>query len=65
MWQNIFSMGLKKVAAEDFAKMLFLDTSQKLTNKEIAERIGVRPNTVSSLDKERSMAKITQIINDY
>ena len=39
-------MGLKKSQAEEYAKMLFLDTSQKLTQKEIAERVGVRPNTV-------------------
>lgn len=39
-------MGLKKTEAQEYAKMLYLDTSQKLTNKEIAERVGVRPNTV-------------------
>ena len=51
-------MGLKKVAAEDFAKMLFLDTSQKLTNKEIAERIGVRPNTVCVWIRKGSWQKL-------
>lgn len=41
-------MGLKKAEKEDYAKVLYLDTKQKLTNKEIAERVGVRPNTVSN-----------------
>ena len=40
-------MGLKKTAAQEYAKMLYIDTSQKLTIKEIAHRVGVRPNTVS------------------
>lgn len=39
-------MPLKKTQAKEYAKMLFLDTETKLTNKEIAERVGVRPNTV-------------------
>lgn len=45
-------MGLKKTQAYEFAKMLFLDTSQKLTDKEIAERAGVRPNTVGKWKKD-------------
>ena len=45
-------MGLKKKSAEDYAKMLYLDTSQKLTNKEIAERVDVRPNTISTWIKK-------------
>lgn len=40
-------MGLKKTEALEYAKMLYIDTNQKLTIKEIAERVGVRPNTVS------------------
>ncbi|MDB0603181.1 phage terminase small subunit-related protein [Tenacibaculum maritimum] len=51
-------MGLKKTAAEDYAKMLYVDTSQKLTNKEIAERIGVRPNTVSNWIKKGGWEKL-------
>ena len=39
-------MGLKKSQAKEYAKTLFLDTSKKLTQKEIAKRAGVRPNTV-------------------
>ena len=39
-------MGSKKTDAQAFAKMLYTDSSQKLTQKEIAERVGVRPNTV-------------------
>lgn len=50
---EIREMGLKKTKAMEYAKTLFLDTSQKLTNKEIAERVGVRPNTVSNwIEKE-------------
>mgnify|MGYP003931798833 CR=1 FL=1 len=46
-------MGLKKTKANEYAKTLFLDTNQKLTIKEIAERVGVRPNTVSNwIDKD-------------
>lgn len=46
-------MGLKKTKAQEYAKTLFLDTSQKLTNKEIAERVGVRPGTVGTwIEKE-------------
>jgi uncharacterized protein YjcR len=46
-------MGLKKTEAKEYARMLFLDTSQKLTNKEIADRVGVRPNTITKwIDQE-------------
>lgn len=46
-------MGMKKTKAMEFAKTLFLDTGQKLTNKEIAERVGVQPATIASwIDKQ-------------
>lgn len=51
-------MGLKKSEAQEYAKMLFLDTTQKLTIKEIAERVGVRPNTVSNWIKKEAWAKL-------
>ncbi len=51
-------MGLKKSEAQEYAKMLFLDTTQKLTIKEIAERVGVRPNTVSNWIKKESWDKL-------
>ena len=51
-------MGLKKKDAEDFAKMLFLDNSQKLTIKEISERVGVRHNTVSNWIKKGGWEKL-------
>jgi len=51
-------MGLKKSEAQEYAKMLFLDTTQKLTIKEIAERVGVRPNTVSNWIKKEGWAKL-------
>ena len=51
-------MGLKKKSAEDYAKMLYLDTSQKLTNKEIAERVDVRPNTISTWIKKGNWEKL-------
>jgi transcriptional regulator with XRE-family HTH domain len=51
-------MGLKKSEAQEYAKMLFLDTTQKLTIKEIAERVGVRPNTVSNWIKKESWGKL-------
>lgn len=51
-------MGLKKTQALEYAKMLFLDTEQKLTNKEIAERVGVRPNTVASWIKKEGWEKL-------
>ena len=51
-------MGLKKKSAEDYAKMLYLDTSQKLTNKEIAERVDVRPNTISNWIKKGNWEKL-------
>ncbi|MGV8814753.1 MAG: hypothetical protein ACOH2D_11655 [Gelidibacter sp.] len=51
-------MGLKKKAAEEYAKMLFTDKSQKLTIKEIAERAEVRPNTVSNWIKKGGWEKL-------
>ncbi len=51
-------MGLKKSEAEQYAKMLFTDNSQKLTLKEIAERVGVRPNTVTGWIKKGNWEKV-------
>tara|TARA_R100000306_G_C4379323_1_gene143399 strand:+ start:463 stop:906 length:444 start_codon:yes stop_codon:yes gene_type:complete len=51
-------MGLKKTQAQEFAKTLFLDTDQKLTIQEIAERVGVRPNTVSKWIKDGEWEKL-------
>lgn len=39
-------MGRSKIQAKDHAKTLYLDTKQKLTHKEIAERVGVSHNTI-------------------
>ena len=41
-------MGLNKTQSKEYAETLYLDTSQKLTNKEIADRVGVRPNTIGA-----------------
>ena len=51
-------MGLKKTEKQEYAKMLFLDTTQKLTIKEIAERATVRPNTVSNWIKKGGWEKL-------
>jgi len=51
-------MGLKKTQAQEFAKTLFLDTDQKLTIQEIAERVGVRPNTVGNWIKKQGWEKL-------
>lgn len=51
-------MGLKKTDALEYAKMLYLDTAQKLTAKEIAERVSVRPNTVSNWIKKEGWEKL-------
>lgn len=51
-------MGLKKKDSEDFAKMLYLDSTQNLTIKEIAERASVRPNTVSNWIKKGGWEKL-------
>ena len=40
-------MGKEKSQARELAKLLYLDTNQSLTIREIAERARVRPNTVS------------------
>jgi transcriptional regulator with XRE-family HTH domain len=50
-------MGLKKTEAKEYAKMLFLDTTQKLTIKEIAERVGVRQGTVGKWIKDEDWEK--------
>lgn len=39
-------MGLAKKQEKEYAKLLYLDTKQNLTQKEIAERVGVRENTL-------------------
>jgi len=47
-------MGLRKTEAKEFAKMLYLDTKLNITSKEIADRVGVRPNTVGKwIEKEK------------
>ena len=51
-------MGLKKTEAKEYAKMLFLDTSHKLTNKEIAERVNVRPNTITKWVQQEGWEKL-------
>ena len=53
-------MGLKKSGAMEYAKMLYLDTSQNLTIKEIAARDGVkvRPNTLSKWIKDGKWEKL-------
>ncbi|MCH4829792.1 DDE transposase family protein [Flavobacterium columnare] len=39
-------MGLAKKQEKEYAKVLYLDTKQNLQKKEIAERVGVRENTL-------------------
>ncbi|EGV44355.1 DDE transposase family protein [Bizionia argentinensis JUB59] len=51
-------MGMKKTEAKEYAKMLFLDTTQKLTNKEIADRVGVRAGTVGKWIKDEEWEKL-------
>lgn len=51
-------MGLKKTEAKEYAKMLYIDTSHKLTIKEIAERVGVRPGTVSKWINDEEWDKL-------
>lgn len=51
-------MGLRKQQAYDFAKTLYLDTTQKLTLKEIAKRASVRPNTVSKWAEQDGWEKL-------
>lgn len=51
-------MSVRKTKSHEFAKTLFLDTSQKLTITEIAERVGVRPGTVSNWIKKGGWEKL-------
>lgn len=51
-------MGLKKTEAKEYAKMLYLDTTQKLTQKEIADRVGVRPGTVGKWIQDEDWDKL-------
>lgn len=51
-------MGKRKTKAYNYAKMLFLDTSQKLTFKEIGERAGVQPVTVSKWAEQDNWEKL-------
>lgn len=51
-------MGLRKTEAQEYAKVLFLDTNQKLTIIEISDRVGVRPNTVSNWIKKGEWEKL-------
>lgn len=53
-------MGLKKTKANDHAKTLFLSKKENLTVKEIAERVGVRPSTVSNWIKRGNWKKLRQ-----
>lgn len=49
---------MKKTKAMEFAKTLFLDTGQKLTNKEIATRVGVQPTTIGKWIEKQGWAKL-------
>ncbi len=51
-------MGLKKTEAKEYAKMLYLDTTQKLTQKEIADRVGVRAGTVGKWIQDEDWDKL-------
>ncbi len=47
-------MGKTKADAKEYARLLYLDTTQSLTIREIVTRVGVRPATVSAwIKKER------------
>ena len=50
-------MPARKETQMQLAKMLFLDQSNKLTRKEIAERVGVRQNTVGDWIKKYNWEK--------
>ncbi len=45
-------MGAKKTKEEDHAKILYLDTKQTFTNREIAARVGVQPSTIADWIKK-------------
>lgn len=49
---------MKKTKAMEFAKTLFLDTGQKLTNKEIATRVGVQPTTIGKWIEKQGWGKL-------
>jgi len=51
-------MGQSKTKEKEFAKTLYLDTNQVLSIKAIAERVGVRPNTVSSWIKNEKWDRL-------
>ncbi len=51
-------MARSKEAAKELAKILYLHPTESLTNKEIAERVGVRPNTVGGWIKKENWEKL-------
>ncbi len=51
-------MGKEKTQQREYAKLLYLDTQHTYTIREIAERVGVRPNTVSMWIKKYRWDKL-------
>ncbi len=51
-------MGLKKTEQKEFAKILFLDNSKKLTVKEIAVRVGVQEKTLAGWIKTEAWDRL-------
>jgi len=51
-------MRVKKQSEFEYAKTLYLDTNTSLSIKEIAERVGVRANTVSGWVKKHKWDKL-------